>query len=340
MSSSPPVPRRKNAPSKKITHDARKQPYPPRQAREELLRTPVRQSQQRKEPSEEEVLRPVLESINAEIAELQREIALLEREERARTKKPSDTEELISRLLAANDSHITIPKPPKFSITAEADIPSALPLPTDKPLPQLKMFSSITFTSCNTTLEPSDSGILRHQSIHGYVGKFGVGMLDFHLDLRILEDQVVDLSAKIPVWARKDLTAWVRECEESLNPSYLLYALNSYHPLAVKRAATFAAVSKRYMEFTKKLKKAAWMGVDTMTFRREKEGPEVVVRWQLEVDDVGDVKSKLTAGVRVPGVYAEDEEWVRIAGWFREMVEEVGVSKAIEATLQSVLGAS
>jgi hypothetical protein len=202
------------------------------------------------------------------------------------------------------------------------------------------MFSSITYTSCNTTIEPSDSGILRRQSIRGYVGKFGVSMLDFHLDLRILGDQVVDLSAKVPVWARKDFGAWINECEETLNPSYLLYALNSYHPLAVKRAATFAAMSKRYTELTRQLKKAAWMGVDTMVFRRGKEGPEVVVRWQLEVGDMGDVESKLTAGVRVPGVYAEDEEWVRIAGWFSEMVEEVGVRKAIEATLQAVLGAS
>ncbi|KAI5782660.1 hypothetical protein EDC01DRAFT_632377 [Geopyxis carbonaria] len=165
--------------------------------------------------------------------------------------KEAELEELIARLLSANDSSITsLPKKPKFDFEdalADPDVPSMLPLAADKPLKQLTAFHNITFLSTETTMLPNEEeGSPQQQhKIQGYAGD---RLLYFQLVMvvDINDFTVQSLSCKVTPWTRPELSPFITRCSEQCNPSLLLYALNSYTNLTLLRAKVFSNLCAKY----------------------------------------------------------------------------------------------
>ncbi|KAF8538697.1 hypothetical protein BDD12DRAFT_841397 [Trichophaea hybrida] len=283
-------------------------------------------------------------SDRAAIREMQREIAKLEAEQAAR--RETEKEDLIARLLAANDASLTVPSIPRFLPTADPEIPSALPLPVSDPLPQLRAFSSLTFTTTRfTTLPP---GLRRSHEIRGYAGAYGVGALDFWIEM--VADtgalMVEELQARVSHWARGELGGFVNECIENRDPQLLLYAINSYHPLCTMRAKLFASLCCKYPTLLPAFTKRRWaalMGVETLCFSRKTGerrgsggrgggGTEFVLTWRINVDDVGEAESCVEGEVRVPIAYQEVDKENRlgqVGALFADLLEERGVKGAV-----------
>lgn len=127
-----------------------------------------------------------------------------------------------ARLLAANDASLTVPATPRFTVTADPDIPSALPLPVPDPLPQLRAFSSLTFTHTRVTALPP--GFRRAHEIRGYAGDYGVGILDFSLNMVVdtAAEAVEELQGSVSHWARGELTEFINEYVPPSSPGVVL----------------------------------------------------------------------------------------------------------------------
>ncbi|KAF8242933.1 hypothetical protein K440DRAFT_638124 [Wilcoxina mikolae CBS 423.85] len=220
---------------------------------------------------------------------------------------PHATDQNSARLLAANDSSITIPPPPLFAPAAEESIPSARPFPIVDPLPQLRAFSTLTFSTISiTTLIP---GILRRHTIKGYAGTYGVGVLDFTVDMVIhtAAEVVEELSTRVSPWARTELGEWLTQCGKAKNPNSLLYGLVSYYAMCLKRAKVFAKLSTRYQKLVGgKSKWAVFMGREVMVFRPR--AVEFVLLWRIQQVDVDEVESVVRGEVRVPAAYREFDD--------------------------------
>ncbi|KAF8250947.1 hypothetical protein K440DRAFT_659175 [Wilcoxina mikolae CBS 423.85] len=295
-------------------------------------------------PTREEDPRRITEALilsdRAAIREMQREIAKLESEQAAR--RETEKDDLIARLLSANDASLTVPTIPRYLPTADPDIPSALPLPVSDPLPQLRAFSSLTFTTTRVTTLPP--GLRRSHEIRGFAGAYGVGALDFWIEM--VADtgalMVEELQARVSHWARGELGGFVNECIENRDPQLLLYAINSYHPLCTMRAKVFASLCSKYPTLLPAFTKRRWaalMGVETLCFSRRRGsggggggGTEFVLTWRINVDDVGEAESRVEGEVRVPIAYQEVDKENRlgqVGALFADLLEERGVKGAV-----------
>jgi hypothetical protein len=207
---------------------------------------------------------------------------------------------------------------------ADPAIPSALPLPAEDPLPLLRAFSSLTFTKSLVTA--IHEGLNHHHEIAGYAGSTPTA-LAFRLELVVSgEAKVESLQCTVSRWARGELKSLIQQCESCCDPQMLLWAINSYHSLAIKRAKTLAALCWRYPgllpQFAARGRKrnkgrvykpenrevVALLGERMLCFYRrsaEKEkskcGPELVVKWGVGVDDVGEAESNIEGHARFPG---------------------------------------
>jgi hypothetical protein len=203
---------------------------------------------------------------------------------------------------------------------ADPAIPSALPLPSSDPLPLLRAFSNITFTKSLVTATPE--GLGHHHEITGFAGSAPTA-LSFAMELVVSDDSTVEsLQCIVSRWARGELKDVIEECERSCNPQMLLWAIDSYHSLAVKRAKTMAGLCWKYPgllpQFAAKGRKrnargklykpenrevVALLGEHMLCFRRRGEvkvGVEFVLAWKLGVDDVGEAQSRVEGHARFP----------------------------------------
>ncbi|KAA8893092.1 hypothetical protein FN846DRAFT_914464 [Sphaerosporella brunnea] len=316
-------------PSNTVTELPRKRPSG-------LRRTPVRpagtliyQVPKPELETAEEKTRRVTETLiredEAAIAALQEEISRLERLHASeREKEEKNQKAMIARLLAVNDtSFSSLPAAPTFDFqaaTADPNIPSALPLPAADPLPLLQAFSELTFTKSVVTVAGEAGG--RHHDIAGYAGAAPTA-LGFRLSLLVSAENTVDaLTCSVSRWARRELKGLMATCEQSRDPQLFLWAINTYQPLAVKRAKTLASLCWRYPSLlpqfgasaakTKRRRGrvykphsreiVALLGESTLCFRQ---GPEFVLAWRVEVDDVGEAQSCIEGFARFPAAWSE-----------------------------------
>jgi hypothetical protein len=203
---------------------------------------------------------------------------------------------------------------------ADPAIPSALPLPSSDPLPLLRAFSNVTFTKSLVTAVPEGTG--HHHEITGFAGSAPTA-LSFVMELVVSDDTTVEsLRCTVLPWARAELKDVIEECERSCNPQMLLWAIDSYQSLAVKRAKTMAGLCWKYPgllpQFAAKERKkntgskfykpenrevVALLGESMLCFRKRGEtkgGVEFVVAWKLDVDDVGEALSRVEGYARFP----------------------------------------
>jgi len=233
-----------------------------------------------------------------------------------------------ARLLAANDaSFASLPPAPTFDFqaaVADPAIQSALPLLVSDPLQQLRAFSGLTFTK--SLVSPNPPGLDRHHEIAGCAGT-PVVALTFQMELVVAREEAVEeLSCSVSQWARGELKSLIAECTDVRDPKVLLWAISTYQPLAVKRARTWARLCWRYPsllpQYAPKNKKRnkgksykpspreinALLGESVLCFcprsgaEKGKRSQEFVVRWNIEVDEVGEARSTVNGDARVPGV--------------------------------------
>lgn len=286
-----------------------------------------------------------------------------------------------ARLLAANDASLSGALPttaPRFAPTADPAIPSALPLPVADPLPQLRAFSGLTFSAVTTTpvaapvtapgtvpgtvppapMPSQKQTLLTRHEVRGYAGAYGVGVLDFAIDMVVdpFSQRVAELAAvRVSPWARRELAPWLADCTRLRDVQGALYGLDSYHALCVRRAKALSRLAGAYPALVRtagggRRRWWSWLGIDRIVFHQQAQGQlqrgaggqaELVVQWRVAPDDVGEACSRVGAHVRVSGLLAEldgqmgghEGALARVGALFRDLVEERGGVMAATAVL-------
>ena len=255
---------------------------------------------------------------------------------------PTQADKGRARLLAANDASLSAALPttaPRFAPTADPAIPSALPLPVTDPLPQLRAFSGLTFSTVTTTpvagpvtapgtapavpMPSQKQTLLTRHEVRGHAGAYGVGVLDFAVDMVVdpFSQRVAELAAvRVSPWARRELAPWLADCTRLRDVQGALYGLDSYHALCVRRAKALARLAGAYPTLVRatgggrRRRWWSWLGIDRIVFHQQAQGQsqggaggqaELVVQWRVGPDDVGEACSRVGAHVRVSGLLAE-----------------------------------
>lgn len=155
--------------------------------------------------------------------------------------------------------------------------------------------------------------LARAHTIVGTAGARAERRLRFRVEMVVAADETVrELACVVSAWARAELGAVLRECADKRDPQTLLYAIDSYQRMCAVRAKTWRRLAAAFPELAGALEgKAAlgrWWGVDVLRFRvrgtgrkQKDEGPELVVRWGIRIDWVGEAESEVEAAARVPG---------------------------------------
>ncbi|TGZ79681.1 hypothetical protein EX30DRAFT_365201 [Ascodesmis nigricans] len=298
------------------------------------------------------ILRARIEALEKTNNDLLRQIEAERSRIEAQKQQEKLQDDIISRLLAANDS--SLPAVPSSTATAPrwdfqlalapGDIPSVKPLPFG--LPELTAFSRLRFDTVSTTPVPSEgpntTGTTVSTTIKGRVDGTGVW---FHLtwhtttvpspsnatepDIFISSIPYISL----PAWTHPELNSLITETAHTRDISHLLYSISSYASLAQLRARTWKSLSLPAAPGRRVV-------VIPVPIRGNKRGVELVVKWDIEVDDVGEARSVVEGDVRVPRKWREgrEGEWRGLGGLFRGLVRERGVMEAVRGVGRVVAG--
>ncbi|KAL7270987.1 hypothetical protein RUND412_006285 [Rhizina undulata] len=210
------------------------------------------------------VLEARLKALKDEVAEMEVHVQREERrieiinsaEQRLEVDQNKRAEAMIARLLVANDlSFKSLPTLPTPDPKTHSDAPSTRPIEVDDPLPQLRVFSALTFTLNYVSVVSSESssamaqngevGVIQRHDIAGYGEDrllfFKVGM---EVDTKGLT--VEKLECELSDWAKGELGLQLKKFAEEKNVNSTLYSLSSYSTLAKTRATTFARLCRTY----------------------------------------------------------------------------------------------
>ncbi|KAG0642665.1 hypothetical protein HOY80DRAFT_1036043 [Tuber brumale] len=304
----------------------------------------------------ERIMAARMQVLQAEIMELQEEVkiekARVERETQAVKDLDQDTDTLVKRLLAVNDASqvVSIPKPKQ-----KEPVPSARPMEPDDPLPQLKAFTSITFTTHSSKIIPS-TPISQIITASGYTSN---RLLYFTVSLSIQSATVQEITYRISPWSVRELTPVLTTAVEEGDIPTVFHAISTYTLIAKTRASVFAklgatfphllpilATSKKEKGKVSRREIIPYLGESLLCFhpraktdkgsRRggsgvEGSGVELVLEWRIEFDVTGEPESVISADVRLPSYLKEADElnsFSRLGGVFDSLVKEKGVYDA------------
>ncbi|RPB02365.1 hypothetical protein L873DRAFT_1733231 [Choiromyces venosus 120613-1] len=305
----------------------------------------------------EKIMMARVQVLQAEIMELQEEVriekARVEREIQASKNLDQDTDALVKRLLAINDASQVVPlSAPKQQ--EESPIPSARPIEPDDPLPQLKAFTSITFTSHTSKTIPSTITSTNPVPIPSQTitasGYTSSRLLYFTTSLTVQSSTIQEITYRISPWSARELTPILTVAAVEGDISTFFHAISTYTLVAKARASVFAKLSARFphllpiLAIGKKEKKGKvsrreivpYLGESVMRFcpraGEEESAVELVLEWRIVFDLLtGEPESVVSADVRLGGHLKEADElnsFSKLGGVFDSLVREKGVYDA------------
>ncbi|PUU84314.1 hypothetical protein B9Z19DRAFT_1111893 [Tuber borchii] len=295
--------------------------------------------------------------LQAEIMELEEEVriekARVQRETQAAKDLDQDTDALVKRLLAVNDASqvVSIPEP----VQRDEPVPSARPMEPDDPLPQLKAFTSITFTTHSSKIIPS-TPVSQIITASGYASN---RLLYFTVSLSVQSATVQEITYRISPWSVRELTPVLATAVEEGDIPTVFHAISTYTLIAKARASVFAklsatfphllptlAISKREKGKVSRREIIPYLGESLLRFhscaktgktsRRSESGTgegevELILEWRIEFDVTGEPESVVSADVRLPSHLKKADElnsFSKLGGVFDSLVKEKGVYDA------------
>ncbi|PWW79221.1 hypothetical protein C7212DRAFT_349184 [Tuber magnatum] len=305
----------------------------------------------------ERIMMARVQVLQAEIMELQEEVriekARVEREAQAAKNLDQDADALVKRLLAVNDASqvMSLPEPKQ----REDPVPSARPMEPDYPLPQLKAFTSITFTTHSSEIIPS-TPVSQIITASGYTSN---RLLYFTVSLSVQSATVQEITYRISPWSVRELTPVLTTAVEEGGIPTVFHAISTYTLIAKARASVFAKLSATFphllpiLAMSKKEKGKVsrreiipYLGESLLRFhpraktaeasRRDgpgtgESGVELVLEWRIEFDVTGEAESVISADVRLPSHLKEADElnsFSKLGGAFDSLIREKGVYDA------------
>jgi len=215
---------------------------------------------------------------------------------------------------------VSIPEPRQ----REEPVPSARPMEPDDPLPQLKAFTSITFTTHSSRIIPS-TPVSQIITASGYTSN---RLLYFTVSLSVQSATVQEITYRISPWSVRELAPVLTTAVEEGDIPTVFHAISTYTLIAKARASVFAklsatfphllpilAISKREKGKVSRREVIPYLGESLLRFhscaktgkagwRSEsgmgESGVELILEWRIEFDVTGEPESVVSADVRLP----------------------------------------
>lgn len=214
---------------------------------------------------------------------------------------------------------VSIPEPKQ----RDEPVPSARPMEPDDPLPQLKAFTSITFTTHSSKIIPS-TPVSQIITASGYASG---RLLYFTVSLSVQSATVQEITYRISPWSVRELTPVLATAAEEGDIPTVFHAISTYTLIAKARASVFAklsatfshllptlAISKREKGKVSRREIIPYLGESLLRFhscaktgkarrsesRMGESEVELILEWRIEFDVTGEPESVVSADVRLP----------------------------------------
>lgn len=215
---------------------------------------------------------------------------------------------------------VSIPEPEQ----RDEPVPSARPMEPDDPLPQLKAFTNITFTTHSSKIIPS-TPVSQIITASGYASN---RLLYFTVSLSVQSATVQEITYRISPWSVRELTPVLATAIEEGDIPTVFHAISTYTLIAKARASAFAklsatfphllptlAISKREKGKVSRREIIPYLGESLLRFhscaktgkasRCSESGMgesevEMILEWRIEFDVTGEPESVVSADVRLP----------------------------------------
>ena len=161
--------------------------------------------------------------------------------------KPLPVSSLLSSFLPFSKPPLQTQVPPT---SLEKPIPSHTPLDLDDPLPYLRLFTRLKYTSHVSIPDPSSSSMpsqVYQMHTINIAAPQNLLATTIIMTINASNQQVVDLAIPhIPSWAEHELGTWIREKALEKDIGAVCWALHSYWEVSVRRAECWTKCERAF----------------------------------------------------------------------------------------------
>lgn len=288
-----------------------------------------------------------LQKIKNEIEKYKKDIYILEKNKKEQNRY-QNMDDLIESLLDSNNYFLANQPQPK--IFSNDTILSALPIRSENPIPQLRIFNQLNFhDTSNRIVSSEEHGHLIRE--HRLKGDCCDGHVFFDIEMLVDEGTltVTSLNVKVSPWTYPELHEFLLLMMEDRNINNVFYGISSYSKLSTTRCDLFSRLSTKYPHLlsnndyylSKKVERLPeeFFGVECLHFIHEN-GLELTLDWKIKMDNItADASSDITANLSYPEdweLFDESKVLRKTNDMFQKMIKYKGVYIASILLLSSL----